>query len=49
MNYEFSTDWFSAYVPSWLAALDKLGIFLDAKRDVLEIGSFEGRSACWTC
>lgn len=46
-GYSFSTDWLSAYAPSWLAALDKLGIPLDARRDVLEIGSFEGRSACW--
>lgn len=46
-QYEFSTDWFSKYAPDWISCLSKCGIALDARRNVLELGSFEGRSACW--
>lgn len=41
--YEFTTDWFSANIPDWQALLTK---DFACKR-ALEIGSFEGRSACW--
>ncbi len=42
-TYDFSRDWFSANITAW----DH--IFRQEKpRRVLEIGSFEGRSACYT-
>lgn len=41
--YDFTREWFSANIPSWES------IFATEKpRHVLEIGSFEGRSACYT-
>lgn len=41
-GYEFSSDWFTHVEPTWLT------LVRDVKpRVILEIGSFEGRSACW--
>ena len=40
--YEFSRDWFSGNVPTWRQIIDK-----NKPRKILEIGSFEGRSAVW--
>lgn len=42
MMPEFTTDWFSQRIPSWKHVLGK---FRDKPISVLEIGSFEGRSA----
>lgn len=39
---EFTQDWFSIYIPAW----DRI-ITLEKPRKILEIGSFEGRSACY--
>lgn len=47
MEYRFSTDWFSAYVPLWLQAMKTVGLDPKKPLKILEIGSFEGRSACW--
>ena len=42
-SYEFTRDWFAANIPAW----DR--IFHEVRpRHTLEIGSFEGRSACYT-
>lgn len=40
---EFTTDWFSNHIPLWTWLLKLAG----PCRKYLEIGSFEGRSACW--
>jgi len=40
----FTTDWFSENVPIWTRVLKDF-----ETPDVLEIGSFEGRSAIWLC
>jgi predicted O-methyltransferase YrrM len=40
-KYEFTTDWFSKYWPNWLTLTADQRI-----SKILEIGSFEGRSAC---
>jgi predicted O-methyltransferase YrrM len=40
-DYEFSVDWFSLHWPNWLQVTADRNI-----SKVLEIGSFEGRSAC---
>jgi predicted O-methyltransferase YrrM len=39
----FTVDWFTGYIPMWKT------VFADTKvpENVLEIGSFEGRSTCW--
>ena len=39
--YEFTRDWFSMHIPAWKHILDR-----EKPRRFLEIGSFEGRSAC---
>jgi predicted O-methyltransferase YrrM len=39
---EFTKDWFTYHIPAWKDFLDKL----QPKR-AIEIGSYEGRSACW--
>jgi predicted O-methyltransferase YrrM len=39
---EFSSDWFVQNIPNWIGPLAK---FRDGPCEVLEIGSFEGRSA----
>ncbi|MEI6240815.1 MAG: class I SAM-dependent methyltransferase [Planctomycetia bacterium] len=41
-GYEFTSDWFTHVEPTWRE------LTRDVKpRVILEIGSFEGRSACW--
>jgi predicted O-methyltransferase YrrM len=40
-EYEFTVDWFSKYWPNWLTLTADQRI-----SKILEIGSFEGRSAC---
>ncbi len=40
--FEFTRDWFSIYTPSW----DRI-IGQEKPQKILEIGSFEGRSACY--
>lgn len=42
MSYEFTTDWFSKNILDWTRILAKFAV-----RDYLEVGSFEGRSACF--
>ena len=39
---EFTKDWFTHNIPTWSALLSKTN-----PRRVLEVGSHEGRSACW--
>lgn len=43
MQYEFTKDWFGWAPPVW----EKIVPHLPARRNFLEIGSFEGRSAVW--
>jgi predicted O-methyltransferase YrrM len=43
-DYEFTADWFSTVEPTWRALFQQ---FLPSAKKVLEIGSFEGRSAVW--
>ena len=40
-KYEFTSDWFSKYWPNWLTLTADQRI-----SKILEVGSFEGRSAC---
>lgn len=40
-SYAFTRDWFSIYIPVWNRIIDQ-----EKPRKILEIGSFEGRSAC---
>lgn len=42
MAYDFTVDWFSRHIPVW----DQL-IAQKSPRRIVEIGSFEGRSACY--
>lgn len=44
-QYEFTWDWFSHQIADWQKHLKPL--FNQAGLNVLEIGSFEGRSTCW--
>jgi predicted O-methyltransferase YrrM len=44
-SYLFTADWFTARVPQWLAAVGHLRGLNDLS--VLEVGSYEGRSAIW--
>ncbi len=39
----FTEDWFSWHIPQWV----ELMTMLPAHERFLELGSFEGRSACW--
>ena len=39
--YQYTRDWFSANIPFWERLLP------NPKQQALEIGSYEGRSACW--
>jgi len=41
-NYEFTTDWFDNHKIFWNAVLQSI-----KPKRVLEVGSFEGRSACY--
>jgi predicted O-methyltransferase YrrM len=40
----FTQDWFSHNIPNFQKCMDALG---DKRSHFLEIGSYEGRSACW--
>jgi predicted O-methyltransferase YrrM len=40
----FTVDWFYQYAPQWEALVRD---YLPARDKFLEVGSFEGRSACW--
>ena len=42
-EYSFEIDWFSHNAPTWAALLSRLG----KVQRILEIGSYEGRSATW--
>ena len=44
-NYKFTTDWFSYNLPIWQQVLKKFTHLPDL--NFLEIGSWEGRTACW--
>lgn len=44
-DYDFTQDWFEWAVPVWTKLFTNLP--KDRKRDMLEIGSYEGRSAVW--
>ena len=39
----FTVDWFTGYIPAWEATFKKTKV----PENILEIGSFEGRSTCW--
>ena len=39
----FTQDWFSHNIPG----LESIVKLLPSNKDILEIGSFEGRSTCW--
>jgi hypothetical protein len=41
-GYDFTSDWFTHVEPTWRVLTREL-----KPRAILEIGSFEGRSACW--
>ena len=41
-RYEFTSNWFGRSANTWLELVNEL-----KPRTILEIGSFEGRSACW--
>jgi predicted O-methyltransferase YrrM len=41
-RYDFTSDWFTHVEPTWRVLTREL-----KPRAILEIGSFEGRSACW--
>ncbi|MBF2046967.1 MAG: tetratricopeptide repeat protein [Elainella sp. C42_A2020_010] len=43
-GYSFTRDWFSHNIP---VLTEQLQRFVNAKVNALEIGSFEGMSACW--
>lgn len=42
-EYDFTSDWFSAHIPVWTALLGDMPVI----GKILEIGSYEGRSAVW--
>jgi predicted O-methyltransferase YrrM len=42
MSYDFTADWFSGNIPTWTKI-----VWAFKPRFVLEIGSYEGRSAVW--
>lgn len=39
----FTVDWFTGYIPAW----EKTFKMTKTPENILEIGSFEGRSTCW--
>lgn len=43
-DYSFSADWFTHVAPIWAKALK---VLLPAPKKIVEIGSYEGRSAVW--
>lgn len=44
-NYQFTQDWFSLNIPVWKEII--VPKFIDKKTNVLEIGSWEGKSTVW--
>ena len=44
---EFTADWFSRYPDYWTALFHDQGWCPDQPRTIIEIGSYEGRSARW--
>jgi predicted O-methyltransferase YrrM len=44
---EFTTDWFSRYPDYWRELFASNGWRADIPRTIVEIGSYEGRSALW--
>ncbi|MEG5135739.1 MULTISPECIES: tetratricopeptide repeat protein [unclassified Microcoleus] len=44
-DYQFTQDWFTHNIPIWQRHLQQLAGIADFK--VVEIGSFQGMSACW--
>ncbi|NJS11342.1 MAG: tetratricopeptide repeat protein [Microcoleus sp. CSU_2_2] len=44
-NYQFTQDWFTHNIPTWKKHLQQFADVPDFK--VVEIGSFQGMSACW--
>ena len=44
-HYQFKHDWFTHNIPVWRSVLQPLADFPNVQ--ALEIGSFEGMSACW--
>lgn len=44
-NLRFSQDWFSGNIPHWVRAFHMAGMDSDNSLKILEVGSFEGRSA----
>lgn len=44
---EFSDDWFSQNIPQWQALFQAIGWNAAEPKTVVEIGSYEGRSALW--
>src|SRR5437868_2701075 len=42
---KFHTDWFDVHIPIWEKCLGSMSGKADLR--FLEVGSFEGRSACW--
>lgn len=40
---DFTVDWFAQHIPVW----EQLKESLPGRKKFLELGSFEGRSACW--
>lgn len=43
-HYDFTVDWFSVHIPAWRELIRK---FVPDARRILEVGSYEGRSATW--
>jgi predicted O-methyltransferase YrrM len=43
MTHEYTEDWFTRHIPVFKDVTDKL----EKRNNFLEVGSFEGRSACW--
>ena len=43
-DYSFSVDWFTHVAPIWVKALN---VLLPTPKKIVEIGSYEGRSAIW--
>ena len=43
VSLDFTADWFSRHIPVW----EQFRAVLPGRKTFLELGSFEGRSACW--
>ena len=46
-DYQFSADWFTGNIEHWLETFRIVGKDFNKPAAILEIGSYEGRSACW--